>query len=178
MKLNQDSKQKGGTEMKVLVTYQSSTGNTRKVAEAIYGEIDSEKEIKDYREVESLDGYDLAFLGFPIHAYGPDKKARRFLETKTKGRDIVLFITHASPEDWHELPEWLEKFKDAAEGANILGLFDCQGELARGVKFLMRMMPGKPRAQAKIDNSEGQPDLTRLDAARVFTRDMMARSTA
>ena len=159
--------------MKVLVAYMSKTGNTKKVAEAIYGEIRREKEIKTIEEVKSLNGYDLAFLGFPIHVYGPDKKTKRFLETHTNGRKIALFITHASPEDWHELPEWLDKFNSVSAGANIVGRFDCQGQLAKGAKFFMSIIPGKLREQAKMDDSLGQPDETRIERARVFARDMM-----
>ena len=55
-------------KQKVLVAYMSKTGNTKKVAEVIYDEIQGEKEIKTIEEVESLNSYDLAFLGFPIHA--------------------------------------------------------------------------------------------------------------
>src|SRR5512137_1891517 len=64
---------------RVLVAYMTSTGNTKKVAEAIYGEISAEKEIKPIQEVQSLGGYDLAFLGFPTHGYGPDKKTREMI---------------------------------------------------------------------------------------------------
>jgi flavodoxin len=52
---------------RVLVAYMTSTGNTKKIAEAIYSEIATEKEIKPVREVQNLEGYDLAFLGFPTH---------------------------------------------------------------------------------------------------------------
>ena len=65
--------------MKTLVAYVTQSGNTRKVAEAIYGEIPGEKELKELSEVESLEGYDLAFVGFPIIAFGPEKSAREFL---------------------------------------------------------------------------------------------------
>ncbi len=40
--------------MKVLVTYLSRTGNTRKVAQAIFEEIKDEKEIKPIADVDSL----------------------------------------------------------------------------------------------------------------------------
>ena len=45
--------------MKVLVAYMSQTGNTKKVAEAIYGAIPQPKEIKRVEDVTSLEGYDL-----------------------------------------------------------------------------------------------------------------------
>ena len=53
--------------MKVLVAYMSKTGNTRKVAEAIYDEITDDKEIKTIDQVDTIVPYDVAFLGFPIH---------------------------------------------------------------------------------------------------------------
>jgi flavodoxin len=164
--------------MKVLVAYMSKTGNTKKVAEAIFGEIREEKEIKRIDEVDSLEGYDLAFLGFPIHAEGPDKQVKAFLERQTKGHTIALFITHAAPEDAEELPTFLEKFRDAAAGADLVGMFDCQGQLAAMVKFIMKIHPNaKFRAWAKQDNSQGQPDAARLERARAFAREIMARTS-
>ena len=161
--------------MKVLVAYMSKTGNTKKVAEAIFEEIDDEKEIKTIDEVDSMEGYDIAFLGFPIHAEGPDKKTAQLLQKHcVNGRDVVLFITHASPEDAEELPAMLDKFKRAAHGANIVAMFDCQGELAKGIKLFMSIMPNaKYRRWAKQDNSQGQPDEARLDRARAFTKDVV-----
>lgn len=115
--------------MKVLVAYMSQTGNTKKVAEAIYDTIPQPKEIKHVEDVTSLEGYDLSFLGFPMHGYGPDKKVKNFLETHVKDRPIALFITHMAPESAPPLKGWIQKFSDAAVGANIVGVFDCQGQL-------------------------------------------------
>jgi hypothetical protein len=90
-----------------------------------------------------------------------------------------MFVTHASPEDFPELHEWLEKFKAAASGADLVGMFNCQGELAAGVKFVMKIAPMKKlRDMAKIDNSRGQPDAGRLERAREFAHDIMARMSS
>ena len=163
--------------MKVLVAYMSKTGNTKKVAEAIFDEIKYEKEIKSIDEVNDIEGYDLAFLGFPIHGFGPDKKAKKFLEEHcTDKKRVALFITHASPEDHEELPAFLTKFEQAAAGANLLGMFDCQGELAKGVKFVMSIHPEKKlRTWSKEDNSKGQPNATRLEKARLFSREVIEK---
>ena len=163
--------------MKVLVAYMSKTGNTKKVAEAIFEEITDEKEIKPIDEVDSTEAYDVAFLGFPIHMEGPDKKAARLLEKHcVNGRRVVLFITHAAPEDSDELPSMLDKFRQAAHGANIVDMFDCQGQLDKSTKRIMSMLPsGKLRRWAKQDNSTGQPDKARLDRARAFSRSVMQR---
>jgi flavodoxin len=162
---------------RVLVAYMSSTGNTKKVAEAIYGEVSAEKEIKSISEVQDIGGYDLAFLGFPTHGYGPDKKTIRLLQMHCmKGRKVALFVTHGAPENEPEVPEWMAKFKQAASEAELVGFFDCQGQLAKSAKFIMSISPNKKlRADAKKDNSLGQPDKTRLDNARSFARETMSR---
>lgn len=163
--------------MNVLVAYMTKTGNTKKVAEAIYEEIRAEKTVKAIDDLDSLEGCDLAFLGFPIHQMGPDKKTVKLLEKLcVGGRNVVLFITHASPEDGPDLPPWLEKFKQAAGRANLVGFFHCQGELDKSTKRILSIMPNaKFRKWAREDCSQGQPDQTRLDRARAFARDIMAK---
>jgi flavodoxin len=163
--------------MKVLVAYMSKTGNTRKVAQAIYGEIDEEKELMTIDEVDSITGYDVAFLGFPIHQMGPDKKEARLLEKLcTGGRNVVLFITHAAPEDAPDLPPMLDKFRQAARGANIIDMFDCQGQLDRMTRRIMSILPdARLRRWAREDSSQGQPDKARLASARTFSRNVMDR---
>ncbi len=162
--------------MKVLVGYMSQTGNTKKVAEAIFDEIEAEKEIKKLKEIKDMEGYNLVFLGFPIHGFGPDKKAKKFLETQCKGKKIALFITHAASEDSELIPEWLAKFKDAATGATIVDMFNCQGQLSKPIKLVMSIHPdSRLRSWAKMDNSKGQPDAARLEKARVFARKVMKK---
>jgi flavodoxin len=164
--------------VKVLVAYLSQTGNTRKVAQAIFEEIRDDKEIMPIDRVDSTASYDLAFLGFPVHGEGPDKKTAALLEKHcTAGRNVALFITHASPEgNYGETQGWLAKFRQAAAGANVVDLFDCQGQLAWPIKFFMSIYPNaKYRMWARMDNSKGQPDQTRLDRARAFSRSVMNR---
>jgi flavodoxin len=162
--------------MKVLIAYMSSTGNTKKIAEAIYGEIKADKDIKPVAEVNDLGGWDLAFLGFPVHGYGPDKNTKAKLEELCKkGGNVALFITHAAPEGGSEVQQWVDKFKQAASGVKLVGCFDCQGELSKGVKFIMKIAPNKDmRSQAKMDNSKGQPDESRIEGAREFARGTMS----
>ena len=165
--------------MKVLVAYLSSTGNTKKVAEAIYKEISADKVIKSIDDVDSIDGFDVTFLGFPVHAGGPTRKATKFLQKHcTKDRKIALFITHCALEDNEEIPSWLNKFRKAANGSEIIDIFNCQGELTRVLKLFMSIAPSSQmREGVKKINSEGQPDQTRLEKARVFSRNVMGKLT-
>lgn len=161
--------------MKVLVAYLSQTGNTRRVAEAIYGEIDAEKELKPLSEVESLEGYDLAFIGFPIHASRPAEEARAFLEDKARGRRVAVFVTHAAPEDQEETRQYLENCRASLSGADLVGMFDCQGELAQAViDLLARSDNPRYRQFAEYGpHTKGQPDASRLEKARAFARQVM-----
>jgi len=161
-------------ETRVLIAYQSQTGNTRKVAEAIYNAVPEPKEIKPLKDVESLDGYGLVFLGFPVQGSGPNPKAKAYLENNTGGKRVALFITHAAPEDAPEMPESIQKFRDAAMGAEVVDVFHCQGQLSGIIKTMMRFMPDPQiRAWAKADNSKGQPDAGRLEKAGVFASNVM-----
>ena len=163
-------------ETRKLVAYQSRTGNTKKVAEAIFKALPEPKEIKPIKEVNSLEDYDLVFLGFPVHGEGPNPKAKAYLENNTKGKQIALFITHAAPEDAPEMPASIQKFKDAAIGADIVDVFDCQGQLSRIIKTVMSVMPNPQiREWARKDTSQGQPDASRLEKAAVFAKGVIAK---
>jgi len=163
--------------MRVLVAYMSESGRTKKVAEAIFDEIRADKEMSEISQVDSLDGYDLCFIGFPIQAFGPAQAAKEFLEKHAAGRNIALFITHAVHEDSEALQEWLGACRAAAAGANLVGMFDCQGELAESVAEALKSL-GDPQLAAWADERSqtiGQPDEQRLERARAFAREMTAR---
>jgi flavodoxin len=163
--------------MKVLVAYFSQTGNTKKVAEAIYGGIKQDKEIKKLQDVESLDGYGFSFIGFPLQAFGPAKDAKEFLKAKTAGKKVALFITHAVPEGAPQLKDWLAKCEKAASGAEIAGIFDCQGELSQAVADML-LKSDDPNMQAfgkMRDSTKGQPDAPRIEKAKAFAREISAK---
>jgi len=82
--------------MKVIVLYYSQTGNTERVAQAIFKEIQTEKCLKELKEAKGLEGYELAFVGFPIHYGGPAKQAKSFLEKHAQGKKVAMFVTHAT----------------------------------------------------------------------------------
>ena len=156
--------------MKTLVAYSSSTGNTRKVAEAIFAGIPGEKEIMPLNEVKDTGPYDLLFLGFPTHRFGPDKKAEQAIRKHCiAGRKVALFVTHAAPEEAPEVPEWMRKFRDAASAADLVGFFDCQGQMASGVKTMLRIFGSrKLKEGVRNDTSQGKPDEMRLQRAMEF----------
>lgn len=163
--------------MRTLVTFVSQTGNTRKVAEAIHGEIEGDAELKELSGVDSLEGYDLVFIGFPINAFGPNPAAREFLERNAAGRKLAIFITHGAPEDNEDVATWLNKCREAAAGAEIVGTFNCQEEVAQAIiDFLLKSDDEKMRAFGEAGPAtKGQPDESRLERARAFAREVLAK---
>jgi flavodoxin len=167
--------------MRTLVTYLSLTGNTRKVAEAIYEELPEPKDLKELGQVDDLSGYDLTFIGFPIHSSGqPDLAAVDFLRQKAVGQRVAIFVTHAASEDFPLISEWMESCRQAADRTKLLGSFHCQGALSEQQLTLMRSSPDpKVREWAeRAIHSAGQPDASRLEKARAFVHEVLDRYDA
>ena len=158
--------------MKVLVTYQSLTGNTKKVAAAIFEAIEQEKEMKELSQATSLEGYDLVFVGFPIMGFGPSPEVTGFLSNQAADKNVALFITHASPEDSEPLQDWLEKCKTTAANTNLKGVFHCQGEMSEQIAdFMLKSGDAAMAEGAKGRPSTiGQPDAARLQQAEDWAK--------
>jgi flavodoxin len=162
--------------MKVLVTYWSQTGNTLKIAEVIYESLSCEKVLKPFDEVEKLDGYDLMFIGFPIMQFGPPPVAKKFIAAHANGKNIALFVTHATPSNSSDpaqqamLAKELEKCKAICSHANFLGIYHCQGELSEkisnellesGIPMLMEFASMRP-------STLGHPNTEEMKLAAEF----------
>ena len=163
--------------MKILVTYFSQTGNTKKIADAIFEEIQTDKEIKPINEVNNLDEYEFAFIGFPVHAGGPAKKAADFIKKHATDKKVAIFVTHAMPADNEMLPDLLNKCKKAANKADIEGFFDCQGVLAEKVAQML-LKSGNPQLEffGKMrDMTVGHPNEEEIESARNFAKEIIEK---
>ena len=77
------------------------------------------------------------------------------------------------------MPESIQKFCDAASEADILDVFHCQGQLSSIVKTVMRFAPDPQiREWARMDNSRGQPDASRLEKSASFAKQVMQIQSA
>lgn len=67
--------------MKLLITYSSKTGNTKRLAEGIYKNIQLENvDLKAISEVEDLNAYDTLLVGYWVDKGGPNDEAKRVYE--------------------------------------------------------------------------------------------------
>jgi hypothetical protein len=95
-----------------------------------------------------------------------------FLNQQTKNRKIAIFMTHSAEEGMPEVAEWTGNCTKAATGAEVKGVFSCQGELAQSVADFMLISGNAALVNwAKMRPlTIGQPDAARLEKARLWAR--------
>lgn len=128
--------------MKILVTYSSWTGNTKKVAYAIHEEIGGD--ILPMSEVKSFEDYDFLALGFFVDKGFANDEAKEFM-TKINNKKVGIFATlGAEPNSEHasntlqEVKEFLEDNKN-----QVTNQFICQGAVDPKLIQKMRDMAAK-----------------------------------
>jgi hypothetical protein len=163
--------------MHALVTYLSSSGNTKQVAMAIHDGIEGDKEIKPLNEIKTLEPYDVVFLGFPIIAQGAPRKVRQFLTEQARGKKVALFITHGMPGDMELLAPMLGRCRAAAQGSVLVGVMDSQGKMVNWMTKLLRLYPNTEVRRWVRSGGErigiGHPSAGDLDGARTFAREII-----
>ena len=159
--------------MNILVTYFTRSGNTEKVAKAIYEELTESKSLSKIDMNQKLDEYDLVFLGFPIENYWCPKDIHDFLRKNTENAKIAFFVTHGVPESNPLLKEWISRTKQLLPpSAEVIDQFTCQSEVAQNVVDSLKQS-GKPMQMQWADHCLhliGLPDENKLQKAREFAK--------
>ncbi|MCG6881622.1 MAG: flavodoxin family protein [Deltaproteobacteria bacterium] len=165
--------------MKVLVAYYSDTGNTKKVAEAIYDAIsESEKEISLATEASDLSDYDLIFCGFPVQSMGLPGKMESFVKTLPEGKKVAFFATHGSLRGGELAITAFYSALGLAKNLNVMGTFGCRGAVKPNIieAFLKKV---EFRGWAlEAQSAAGHPDEADLDDAKAFAEAMMTKARA
>jgi flavodoxin len=133
------------------VVYFSMGGNTRKVAEAIAGELGVTA--KNIKSVDTLPEDAFIFLGTGCYgAMLPGEIAEFIARNRMQGKPIALFTTSAF--GWGKEMVLMEKqIKD--KGVNIVGSFNCYGQF--------------------LAARRGHPNQQDLENARAFARLMVVQ---
>jgi Flavodoxin len=82
--------------MKSIIVYSSQTGNTKKLAEAIYDFLSDEKSICTIEDAPDPSGFDLVCLGFWLMAGKPDPKSQEYLKRISNQKIYFCFATHGA----------------------------------------------------------------------------------
>ncbi len=163
--------------MKILVTYFTQTGNTEKVARAIYGAIGAQKEILPVDKVKDPSGYDIIFCGFPVHAHSVPLSVEHFIKQIPPGKKIALFATHGSLRGGELATTAIEHATSLASKLKVLGTFGCRGNVDPKI---IETLVKKPEHRAWAETAESaalHPDESDLEDARHFAKRVTANLT-
>jgi len=155
---------------KTLVAYFSLTGNTKKVADAIFSALDGDKALNPIGEVQGLDEYDLVFVGFPVQSHSVPYKVEVFLKNIPAGKKIALFCTHGSLTGSRLSREALEHAVILASKAKVLGTYACRGKIAYETLAVLIKSPEHQEWAEMAASASTHPNETDLAEAKVFAR--------
>lgn len=143
--------------MKTLVVYSSQSGNTRKLAEALFETIPGEKEISPVTSAPEPSGYDTVAVGFWLKAGQPDPLTKEFL-ARIRDQRLFLFATHGAAAGSAHAQDAMTQAKRLAPAAKVIGTFSCQGEVNPKVLEKAAQKPEPPAWLNDAPTAVGHPD--------------------
>ncbi|MDY0274128.1 MAG: flavodoxin family protein [Desulfomicrobium sp.] len=163
--------------MKSLVVYSSRTGNTEKVARAIYAALPQPADIHCVDDCPDPSKYDFVALGFWVDRGAPDAKAQEYMRS-VQGKAIGLFGTLGAWPDSEHAKDCVRKAEELVQGNQVLGSFLCQGRIDPRIieamqKAVANTHPMTPERKARIQEAEKHPDEQDLQAAQDAFRGML-----
>ncbi len=174
--------------MKVLVAYYSETGNTEKIARAIYEEGSKEHEVhlKKIKEVavDTLNDYDLVFLGSACHSTDLAAPVKRMLDAIPHSPRFKLagFFTHATSSGGYK--RWASKcilsFQKTSKEKKIDfdGYYNCQGVPSPPKRqFIKReVITSAGEWEEYFEEVRKHPSIKDLQKANEFAREVLSRT--
>ncbi len=182
--------------MKILVAYFSETGNTKKVAESIGKEAETQRNEVVVASIGGIDvnelpGFDVVFLGSTCHSSDIAAPVKKWLDRIPAGATLQLagFVTHSTtmPEGaaWKKqmYERWagrcLGSFEHlcANKGFGFLGFFHCQGAPSPEIETFIRnsIIPDETQWTEYIEEVRQHPTTADIEAAKSFAREMLAK---
>lgn len=155
---------------KILVTYFSRTGNTKKIAEAIHDSIGQDAVILPLDKVEDLRPYSLVFIGFPVQSHSVPYQAELFLKKVPPGKKIALFSTHGSLPGMNLSRQALEYASILVAKAKLLGTFACRGKVSMQALEVLGRSPEHEEWTDMAASASTHPDKHDIADAKAFAK--------
>lgn len=162
---------------KILVTYFSVTGNTKKIAEAIHSVLEGDKTIEPVDEVQELNDYTLVFIGFPVYSHSVPFRIEKLLRRIPGGKKIALFSTHGAIKGSHLSQEAIEHAAVTASNAKVLGIFSCRGRVSSEAIEVLSKSPEHTLWAEMAASAQTHPNEADLEDARTFARRIVTLSS-
>jgi flavodoxin len=143
--------------MKSLVVYSSQTGNTRKLAQAVFEALPGEKALYPVDEALDPSDYDFIAVGFWFMQGKPDPKSAEFLGRIGK-KQLFLFATHAAATGSDHAIHGMEMAKSLAAESDLRGTYSCQGEASSKILEKASKKPQPPVWLAEAPDAVGHPN--------------------
>lgn len=153
--------------MKSLVIYSSQTGNTRKLADAVYETLSGSKKIFTVNDAPDPSGYDFIALGFWFMSGRPDPGTLEYMSMEyfgnIRGKRLFLFATHGAAADSLSAEDGMSYAKMLTSEAKIVGTFSCQGEVNPEIIEKARTLQEVPEWVAQAPKAVGHPNDTDIE---------------
>jgi len=160
---------------RTLIAYYSLTGNTKKVAEAIFQSIDGDKLLQPMAERGSLNDDNLILIGFPVHSHSVPFSVESFLKSIPPRKNVALFCTHGALSDHRLSREAIEYAAILVGHCHLLGTFHCRGKMSfQALEILGRSTEHQDWAEM-APSAATHPDEHDLAEAGLFARHMKAK---
>jgi flavodoxin len=167
--------------MKILVTYSTLTGNTKKVAEAILKVMPEGTDIFPIEEAPAPEQYDLICLGFWANRENADNKAQNYMN-QIKNKKVALFATlGAYPDSEHALKTMENAKANLHEENDVVGTYMCQGKVDEKLIKRFAELPADhphgmtPERKARIEEASKHPNSEDFKKAQEIFGDVLAK---
>ena len=162
--------------MKALVAFYSESGNTEKLAKAIYNGINvSGKEIMPISEANAKD-HDVIFIGFPVQASSVPARVEEFIKSVPEGKKVAYFVTHGSLRGGQLAIAALYYAFSLALKVTVLGTFGCRGQVKPSLIDVLLENPEHKAWAMEAQSAVGHPDNADLEDGKEFANLMIAKA--
>jgi flavodoxin len=160
--------------MKSLVVYSSQTGNTRRLAEAVFESLSGEKEILPVDDAPDPSEYDSIAVGFWLKGGKPDPKSAEYLGKITQ-QALFLFATHGAGAGSDHAIQGMEFAKSLAPESDIRGTYSCQGEVNPKVLEKASKKPQPPVWLPDARDAVGHPNSVDIEVLKYQISELFLR---